>query len=126
MKLNFLGTRGYIETRTERHRMHSALLLGYKGRQLLIDCGEDWLHEIHRLQPRPDAILVTHAHPDHAGGLRNGAPCPVFATVEAWQEMAKHAIVERRAILPRHQFRIGSFIIEAFPVVHSVRAPAVG
>jgi phosphoribosyl 1,2-cyclic phosphodiesterase len=126
MKLNFLGTRGYIETRTERHRMHSALLLGYKGRQLLIDCGEDWLHEIHRLQPRPDAILVTHAHPDHAGGLRNGAPCPVFATAEAWQEMAKHAIVERRAILPRHQFRIGSFIIEAFPVVHSVRAPAVG
>ncbi len=29
---------------------------------------------------RPAAIVVIHAHPDHAWGLRDGAPCPVWAT----------------------------------------------
>src|SRR5437762_4539334 len=75
MKLTFLGTRGEIEARTRRHRMHSSLFVSYRGGNVMIDCGLDWLGKFERL--RPSAIILTHAHPDHAWGLKNGAPCPV-------------------------------------------------
>ena len=93
---------------------------------MIIDCGEDWAERIARLRPR--AILVTHAHPDHVGGLRAGSPCPVYATAAAWRGMARFAIArrDRRTIVPRKPRRIAGIAFEAFPVVHSVRAPAVG
>ena len=67
MKLTFLGTRGEAEARTRRHRMHSSLLLSYRRAKVMIDCGLDWLRKFERLHP--DAIVLTHAHPDHARGL---------------------------------------------------------
>ena len=85
MKLTFLGTRGEIEARTRRHRMHSSLLVSYRGCNVMIDCGLDWLESFELL--RPSAIVLTHAHPDHAWGLKNGAPCPVYAPKETWQSL---------------------------------------
>src|SRR5207249_11598356 len=69
MKLTFLGTRGEIEARTRRHRMHSSLLVTHRGKKVMIDCGLDWLGKFQRLHL--DAIVLTHAHPDHAWGLRS-------------------------------------------------------
>ena len=63
--------------RTRRHRRHSSLLVGYRRREVMIDCGLDRRDGLARL--RPAAIVLTHAHPDHAAGLRHGAPCPVYA-----------------------------------------------
>ncbi len=85
MKLTFLGTRGFIEASTRRHRRHSALLVAYHGREVMVDCGEDWRHKLGEIAPR--AVVVTHAHPDHAFGLEDGAPCPVWATSESWEAM---------------------------------------
>jgi phosphoribosyl 1,2-cyclic phosphodiesterase len=96
----------------------------YGGKNLVIDWGEDWLGKIPPL--RPVAILITHAHPDHAGGLKNGAPCPVYATEEAWREMEKFALTTPKVVEPRRPFSLGKFEIEAFPVAHSARSPAVG
>jgi PfpI family intracellular protease len=126
MTLTFLGTRGYIEARTRRHQMHTALLVAHRRGRVMIDCGEDWTHRVGRL--RPQAILVTHAHPDHAGGLRNGSPCPVYATTDAWRGMARFSIPrhDRRLIAPRRPRRIAGIGFEAFRVVHSILAPAVG
>ena len=128
MKLTFLGTRGEIDARTSRHRMHTSLLVEYRGGRVMIDAGADWREEIHRLRPRPHAIVITHAHPDHAWGLEDGSPAPVWATDVAWQDMAEYAISaeQRREVKPRTPFTIRDITLEAFPVEHSIRAPAVG
>jgi len=80
LELTFLGTRGEIEIRSRRHRRHSALLVEHKNTRIMIDCGADWLGRLHTIAP--SAIVLTHAHLDHAGGLIHGAPCPVYATRE--------------------------------------------
>jgi ribonuclease BN (tRNA processing enzyme) len=124
MKLTFLGTRGYIKARTQRHYMHSSLLISHRGKDVMIDCGEDWLDKI--MQMTPQAIFITHGHPDHAWGLKNGAPCPVYAIEQAWENMKNFAIQERMVISPREPVKAHGITFEAFSVVHSTRAPAVG
>ena len=124
MKLKFLGTRGEIEARTRLHRMHSSLLIAHGGCAVMIDCGADWLKRTMKLYP--DAIFLTHAHSDHAGGLRNGAPCAVFASDETWRKLKGFAIQNRFAIRPHNPIEIDDLTLEAFPVEHSLIAPAVG
>ena len=51
MKLTFIGTRGEIDTRTRRHRMHTSLLVSYRGANVMIDCGLDWLGKLKRVDP---------------------------------------------------------------------------
>ena len=123
VKLKFLGTRGEIEARTRRHRMHSSLLVSYRGADVMIDCGLDWLGKFERLNP--DAIVLTHAHPDHSWGLRNGAPCPVFAPEKTWQTLTNCRVEDRHLINERTPTKICGITFEAFPVEHSIRAPAV-
>jgi len=121
VKLVFLGTRGEIEARSPLHRMHSCLMVD--GR-ILIDCGADWLGKLKTLLP--EAVVLTHAHLDHAGGLKRGAPCPVYATPQTWDGLKRYPIRERETINPRRPVRIGNIEFEAFSVEHSLIAPAVG
>jgi phosphoribosyl 1,2-cyclic phosphodiesterase len=124
MKLTFLGTRGEIEARTRRHRMHTSLLVSYHGARVMIDCGLDWLGKLKRVDP--NAIVLTHAHPDHAWALKRGAPCPVYAPQKTWQELLHYPITERRLIKERTPTKICGITFEAFPVEHSILSPAVG
>ena len=124
VKLTFLGTRGYIEPASRRHRMHTATLVANRGRRVLVDCGESWRGRLDRI--RPHAVVPTHAHPDHAFGLDAGAPCPVWAPPAAWEGMAGYPIEERHTLEPRSPTEIEGMTFEAFPVEHSIRAPAVG
>jgi phosphoribosyl 1,2-cyclic phosphodiesterase len=123
MKLTFVGTRGEIEARTQRHRMHSSLLVSYRGADVMIDCGLDWLGKFERL--RPSAIVLTHAHPDHAWGLRNGASCPVHAPQKTWRTLQGCNVGNRQLIKERTPTNICGITFEAFSVEHSVLAPAV-
>lgn len=124
MKLIFLGTRSYIEPKSARHAMHSALSIAYWGKAVMVGCGKDWLGKLDDL--RPQAIVLTHAHPDHAFGLRDGAPCPVWATAETWERLEDFPVADRRFIRPRQPTEIRGITFEAYPVRHSIRAPAVG
>jgi phosphoribosyl 1,2-cyclic phosphodiesterase len=124
MKLTFLGTRGEIEKRTRRHRMHTSLMVSYRSANVMIDCGLDWLGKFERLHP--SVIVLTHAHPDHAWGLKQGASCPVYAPQETWRELRYCPIKERRLIKERTPMKICGITLEAFPVEHSILSPAVG
>ncbi len=124
MRVTFLGTRGEIELRSRSHRRHSALLLEADGACVMIDCGTDWAKRVWAL--RLDAILLTHAHEDHAGGLRTGSPAPVYVTEVTRHAIARYPVQECRLLEPRSPVSLGPITFEAFPVEHSLRAPAVG
>ena len=96
MNLTFLGTRGEIDARTRRHRMHTSLLVSHRRANVMIDCGLDWLGKLERLGP--SAIVLTHAHPDHAWGLRNGSPCAVHAPEKTWKSLQHFAVKDLRVI----------------------------
>ncbi len=106
--------------------MHTATLFSHEGSRVMIDCGETWLKKIKRM--RPDHIILTHAHPDHAYGLKEGAPCPVWATKQTWKLLDRFPIPksQRRIIEPYKKKRIGGIQFEAFKLLHSIRCPAVG
>ncbi len=123
MKLTFLGTRGEIEKRTRRHHMHTSLMVSYRGADVMIDCGFDWLGKFEQLQP--DAIVLTHAHPDHAWGLKNGAPCPVHAPQKTWETLTSCRVEDRHLIKERTPTKICGVTFEAFAVEHSILAPAI-
>jgi phosphoribosyl 1,2-cyclic phosphodiesterase len=124
MKLTFLGTRGEINARTRRHRMHTSLLVSYRSANVMIDCGLDWLGKLKRVHP--NAIVLTHAHPDHAWGLKQGAPGAVYAPEKTWHELRHYPINDRHVIKERAPMKIFGITFEAFPVEHSVLSPAVG
>ncbi len=87
----------------------------------MIDCGADWLKSLPAVGPT--AIVLTHAHPDHAFGLAGGAPCSVYATEETWSLIHRYPVEDRRIVEPRVPFAIGGVKFEAFAVKHSIRAP---
>jgi phosphoribosyl 1,2-cyclic phosphodiesterase len=124
MKLTFIGTRGQIEERSSLHQRHSALLVEYRGKRVLVDCGEDWRGEWRAL--RPQAIVLTHAHPDHAFGLKDGADCPVYATEATWDDIGDYPLSQRCTLQPRQPVEIRGMRFEAFTVEHSTRCPSVG
>lgn len=58
MRITFLGTRAYIDASKPYHSNHSGALL---DNRILLDLGEETF-----LSYKPDLVLITHLHPDHA------------------------------------------------------------
>lgn len=126
LKITFLGTRGYIKTKTRAHYRHTSTMIEYQKKRVMIDCGFDWAKKVWEI--KPDAIVITHGHPDHAFGLMNGAPCPVYATQESFAIMKKYPIPlnNRHLMIPRKIKNICGIKFETFTVEHSILAPGVG
>lgn len=122
--LTFLGTRGETKVRLSCHRRHSALLVERSDVRIMIDCGVDWLGRLDGIAPT--AIVLTHAHADHAGGLARGVPCPVYATSETLQLLRRFPIRDLHKMPLNKSVTIGGLRFKACRVQHSIRAPAVG
>ncbi|MFC1710922.1 MBL fold metallo-hydrolase, partial [Nanoarchaeota archaeon] len=69
IKITMLGTSDAIPS---ARRNHTAILLTYKGENILIDCGEGTQRQFRKARLNPckiNRILLTHWHGDHVLGL---------------------------------------------------------
>jgi ribonuclease BN (tRNA processing enzyme) len=123
VNLHFYGTRGYVEESSREHSGHSAFVLEAERFRLLCDFGQNRKGML--AQIRPDAIFVSHAHPDHGWGLEEGTSAPVHASAVTHELLGKLPIENRVKVEPGEPADVGPFRLTAFPVMHSVRCPCV-
>ena len=123
MRLRFFGTKGYVEEKSRAHSGHSAFTLETEGFRLLCDFGQNRKGLLKKI--RPDAIFVSHAHPDHAWGLEEGTSVPVHASAITHEITRDLPVRERVTLEPERAMCVGPFRLTAFPVIHSVRCPCV-
>ncbi len=124
-RLTFLGTKGEIEEFTERHMYHSSLLVESGTFKIVVDYGKLRKYGLDELCP--DAVLITHAHPDHYAWLYEdlAAEMPVYLTQESL-ECGKFRPGRAITIEPGVEFRLGPLQVLPYRVLHSTRCPAVG
>jgi ribonuclease BN (tRNA processing enzyme) len=123
MRLHFYGTKGYVEESSSSHKGHSAFTIESGGFRLLCDFGQNRRGMLQKISP--DAIFVSHAHPDHAWGLEEGTKLPVCASAITHEITADLPIDKRVVLEPGRPEKVGEFRLTAHPVVHSVRCPCV-
>jgi ribonuclease BN (tRNA processing enzyme) len=124
-KLIFLGTRGEIEEYAKKHKYHSSLLIEYRKFKILIDHGVLSKKTVNQIAP--NAVLITHAHPDHYIWTKKDekTQVPVYATKETIN-YGKFKPLNCRLVKAGRKFRINNFMILPYKVLHSIRCPAVG
>lgn len=106
-----------VDTRDKRLRS-SLLYITEQGKRILIDCGPDFRQQAIRTGiDRLDAILLTHEHYDHIGGLDDlrtiswDRPVPIYA-----EERVLSAIRERLHYYFREHPYPGSPKLELIPI----------
>ncbi len=124
-KLMFLGTKGEIEEYNEKHQYHASLLIESGKTRLLIDYGKLRKYALEEL--KPDAILITHAHPDPYAWLNEDikTDIPVFLTQETY-DYGKYRPDNSKIITPGEKMNVNNIVWEAYRVLHSIRCPTVG
>ncbi|MBR3618544.1 MAG: MBL fold metallo-hydrolase [Bacteroidaceae bacterium] len=68
-------------------RLRCSALVEVDGANVLIDCGPDFRQQMLGIDFKPlDAVLITHEHYDHVGGLDDLRPYSVFGGVSVYAE----------------------------------------
>lgn len=68
-------------------RLRSSAVVEIQGKRILIDCGPDFREQILRLPfGKLDAVLLTHEHYDHVGGVDDLRPFCVFGAIPIYAE----------------------------------------
>lgn len=114
----------------------NATFVGTERTRVLIDAGMSRKELVNRMESigedpeKLDAVLVTHEHTDHAGGLRVMVKEMKFEAYMTWgtigalhadsYELNGSAIVP---IQPNEVFRVGDLDVHAFPVPHDAAEP---
>ena len=126
-------------------RLRSSALIEDGGRRLLIDCGPDFRAQmLHKPFGEINAVLLTHNHYDHTGGLDDLRPfcrkgdIPIYAdahTVEHVRTVLPYCFssvkypgipnLVLRTINPKEPFEAGGFNVTPINVLHG-RLPILG
>lgn len=92
--------------------------------KLLLDCGLSWRKVLEALNFKTSeysAICLSHSHNDHSKGIIDAAKAgqDVYLLPETREALglSGHRIHQIDLF---HQFRIGSFVVKAFPLKHDV------
>lgn len=158
MKIRFLGTGtstgipqigcqcSVCKSRDSRdNRLRSSVYFSTYKTKILIDCGPDFRQQILKVPFAPlDAVLLTHEHYDHVGGLDDLRSYSRFGKVQVYAEdyvcdriytRIPYCFAEKRyegvprielnGIEPGKNFTIGDITITPLRVIHG-RLPILG
>ena len=120
------------------HRLRSAALLECGSTRLLIDCGPDIRQQLMPFPFKPiTAVLLTHVHYDHVGGLDDLRPFSVFGDINVYADQITTDGIHRvmpycfteklypgvpklkvHTIDPHHPFTIGGIRVMPICVMH--------
>lgn len=158
MKLTFLGTgtsvgvpmigcKCKVCTSTDVHdkRLRASALVESAGTRILIDCGPDFRQQMLDLDfKRIDAVLLTHVHYDHVGGIDDLRPFCAFGEVKIFADeltasRLKQSIsycfgehkypgvpkISLNVIKPHEHFNVGGIDIMPVQVMHD-KLPILG
>ena len=126
-------------------RLRCSAIVRYRGKNLLIDCGPDFRQQMLQASATDlDALLVTHIHYDHVGGIDDlRAYCidrhfPIYARQDVIDNLrqrlpycfAEHPypgvpLLDCTPIGDSDPFTIGDIVVEPIPVMH-YRMPILG
>ncbi len=126
-------------------RLRSSALVNYDGLDLLIDCGTDFRQQMLREnKSNVDAVLITHEHTDHVGGLDDLRPInfikeediPLYGLPRVLEDIKRryaYAFAEIKypgtpgfELCPvETNFKIGNVSIEPIHVIHG-KLPILG
>jgi phosphoribosyl 1,2-cyclic phosphodiesterase len=113
----------------------NGLIVECASTRILVDCGFNVSDTVKRLARRGlapgdlAAILITHEHDDHAGGVARLArryDIPVYLTYGTLVAMgAKGSMIPRVSLIDSHTpFAIGDLEVHPYPVPHDAREPS--
>jgi phosphoribosyl 1,2-cyclic phosphodiesterase len=110
----------------------NSALIEADGTCLMVDCGfsateaEARLCRLDRAPEDVDAILVTHEHGDHIGGVARFARrhrIPVWMTPGTWDAAPDRDIPELHLFNCHERFPVGGIEVRPMPVPHDAREP---
>lgn len=158
MKLTFLGTgtstgvpqigcRCEVCTSSDNRekRLRASAILEVGNKRLLIDCGPDFRQQIIRVgAPHLDALLITHSHYDHVGGIDDMRPyCypdpfPVYCAQDVADDLHQripYCFAEKlypgvptfdiHIVNPLEDFDVAGIKVTPLPVMHA-KLPILG
>lgn len=158
MKVKFLGTgtstgnpeigckcKVCLSNNKKDRRLRASVLLKEGEKRILIDCGPDFRQQILPEEfVKLDAVLITHEHYDHVGGLDDLRPFCRFGYVELYGEKHTFNVLKQRIpycfaekkypgvpsfnlnyIEPNRKFKVGGIEIEPIRIMHYM-LPIVG